>query len=191
MDPYELNREVGNIDLFLLDQVLKHRFRKGFRILDAGCGEARNAFYFLKNGYDIYGIDKDPMAIRMAKMVTRTNGYVEKADCFIVGDLEELPFSKLFFDAIISVSVLHFCRDSEQFNRILTEFKRVLKSGGLIFLRMNYDHLKNPDLQPLFRMDDQLLTQVLGYNGFRALEPVRWFEEKNGEKSVILVMERA
>ncbi len=40
MDINELNKLLGNIDLYLLDQILKGRFTKELMILDAGCGDA-------------------------------------------------------------------------------------------------------------------------------------------------------
>ena len=49
----ELNHLLGNIDIYLLDQILKDRFKKSFKILDAGCGEGRNLIYFVRNGFKL------------------------------------------------------------------------------------------------------------------------------------------
>lgn len=48
-----LNKLLGNIDIYLLDQILKGRFTKEMRILDAGCGEGRNLIYFLHEGFQV------------------------------------------------------------------------------------------------------------------------------------------
>ena len=42
----ELNKVLGNIDLYLLDQLLKGRITRDMKILDAGCGEGRNLHLF-------------------------------------------------------------------------------------------------------------------------------------------------
>ena len=49
MDISTLNKELGNIDIYLFDQLLKGKFEGEKRILDAGCGEGRNINYFIKN----------------------------------------------------------------------------------------------------------------------------------------------
>ncbi len=53
----------GNIDIYLLDQLLKDTYSDCKAILDAGCGTGRNITYFLSQGLDVYGVDKDPNAI--------------------------------------------------------------------------------------------------------------------------------
>ena len=62
MEVNELNKLLGNIDLYLLDQLLKGRFSKEMMILDAGCGEGRNTHYFIQKGYRIVGVDSNPSA---------------------------------------------------------------------------------------------------------------------------------
>ena len=50
-----LHEHIGDIDIYLLDQVLKGRFSPSMKILDAGCGGGRNIIYFLREGYQVYG----------------------------------------------------------------------------------------------------------------------------------------
>ena len=72
MEVKELNALLGNIDIYLLDQILKGRFKKDMKILDAGCGEGRNCIYFLNQGYQIFGADANPIAIQMARVYAQT-----------------------------------------------------------------------------------------------------------------------
>ena len=37
-----LRNELGDIDIYLLDQILRGRIGPGDRVLDAGCGSGRN-----------------------------------------------------------------------------------------------------------------------------------------------------
>ena len=68
MSPATLNQLLGNADLYLLDQILKGRFAPGMRILDVGCGEGRNLVYFIRQGMDVWGIDRNPEALKLLRM---------------------------------------------------------------------------------------------------------------------------
>lgn len=135
----DLNRELGNIDIYLLDQILKGRFLKEMTILDAGCGEGRNLIYFLNQGHKVFGIDKDPSAIKMIRMISRGINKDYNPECFIQGDVSEMPYPAYRFDVVISSAVLHFAENHEQFETWFTEMHRVLKPGGLLFIRMTSD----------------------------------------------------
>ena len=50
-------RELGNVDIYVIDQLLKGAIRADQRILDAGCGSGRNFSYLAKHDYNITGID--------------------------------------------------------------------------------------------------------------------------------------
>jgi len=58
-----LQEQFGHIDIYLFDQLLKGRISPGMRILDAGCGSGRNLVYFLRQGYEVYAADADPLAV--------------------------------------------------------------------------------------------------------------------------------
>ena len=78
------------------------------KILDAGCGEGRNLIYFLNQGYDVFGVDKNPDAIRILQFVAKSiNPKIDKKK-FITADLVEIPFPDNNFEMIISSAVLHF-----------------------------------------------------------------------------------
>ena len=59
----ELPAKFGDIDIYLFDQLLRGRFDRRPRVLDAGCGGGRNLVYFLRRGFTCFGIDRDPAAI--------------------------------------------------------------------------------------------------------------------------------
>lgn len=136
MDITQLNKLFGNLDIYLLDQILKGRFTKDLKILDAGCGEGRNTIYFLKEGYQIFGVDRDPVAIKMARIQAQTIRQDYDIHRFQTALVEDMPFHKEAIDAIVSSAVLHFARDTAHFNQMIDEMMRILKPGGLLFLRM-------------------------------------------------------
>ncbi|MDG1276644.1 MAG: class I SAM-dependent methyltransferase [Algoriphagus sp.] len=136
MQPSELNRLLGNIDIYLLDQILKARFSKEMKILDAGCGEGRNAVYFLNAGYQIFGFDQEELAIQYLRFVAKSLQPNYDSHRFQVGTMEEIPFHKDAFDAVICSAVLHFANDEENFWQMMNEMLRVLKPGGILWFRM-------------------------------------------------------
>ena len=65
----ELHATFGEIDIYLFDQLLRGRFDRRRRILDAGCGDGRNLPYFLSRGFDCYGVDRDPSAVARVRLL--------------------------------------------------------------------------------------------------------------------------
>ena len=135
MHQKELNKLVGNVDIYLLDQILKGTFDNSRRILDAGCGEGRNLQYFVNNRLDVYGVDINPMAIKMARMTYKNIPF----DQFLVENLTALPHKDGYFDSVICMAVLHFATNEKEFKLMLSELSRVLKSGGQLLIRMATD----------------------------------------------------
>lgn len=122
---------IGNTDIYLLDQVMKDRYKSADKILDAGCGGGRNLFWFLKNDIEIYGIDKNETPVNYLK-----TAHPELRQRFVVAEVESLPFENNFFDHVISSAVLHFAKNTNQFKSMMKEMVRVLKTKGSLFIRM-------------------------------------------------------
>src|SRR6266446_7763997 len=59
----EVRSWFGEIDIYLFDQIIKGRFDRRRRLLDAGCGDGRNLIYFLRRGFTCFGIDRDVAAV--------------------------------------------------------------------------------------------------------------------------------
>ncbi len=182
MKTSELNKELGNVDIYLLDQILKERFEPGSRILDAGCGEGRNLTYFLRNNFEVFGVDQEAMAIKMLRMWARSISEQSTADNFQVGDITSLNFPAAVFDAVISSAVLHFAKNLSHFHEMIAEMVRVLKAGGTLFLRMTSniglkDHQADGDLHKLadgstrFLLTEQLIEELATKYKLEKLEP--------------------
>lgn len=132
----ELNKLLGNIDIYLLDQILKGRFSKDMKILDAGCGEGRNVVYLINAGYQVYGIDQEKLAVQYARFLATSLVNSYDSHRFQVASLEEIPFHKEAFDAIICSAVLHFSQHEDHFWEMMHELLRVLKPNGILWFRM-------------------------------------------------------
>jgi SAM-dependent methyltransferase len=137
LDFKEINMELGNADLFLVDQVLKGFFKEGSVLLDAGCGEGRNLTYFLRNNFRVFGIDLNYSAIRMLRMAGRGRFPNLEPGNFIHGDILNHPFADNFFDYVLCFSVLHHAKDESHFHRMIASLAGTLKKEGILMIGMN------------------------------------------------------
>ncbi|RZS95961.1 methyltransferase domain-containing protein [Cecembia calidifontis] len=187
MEVNELNALLGNLDIYLLDQILKGRFDKQMKILDAGCGEGRNCIYFLHQGYQIFGCDASPIAIQMARIYAQTIQKDYDVHRFQKASVEDMPFHSGAFDALISSAVLHFARSETHFFQMMDEMMRILKPGGIFFLRMctdagnilaNSPHLGEgvyllPDGSERFVLTSKLENEIMDRYALEYIEPAK------------------
>lgn len=131
-----LNDQFGGIDVYLFDQLLKGRFDPRMRILDASCGAGRNLVYFLREGFDVCGVDFSAEALAQARSLARALAPSLPAENFRLEPVEQMSFEEEGFDAVLSSAVLHFARDEGHWRSMLLEMWRVLKPGGIFFARL-------------------------------------------------------
>ena len=108
----------------------------GMQILDAGCGGGRNLIYFLQEGYRVFGVDADPLAIAEVRRLASVLAPDLPLDHFRVEPLEAMSFPDAFADFVISSAVLHFAQSEQHFSKMLRGTWRVLKPGGVLFCRL-------------------------------------------------------
>jgi len=131
-----LQEQFGGIDVYLFDQLLKGRFDAGMRVLDAGCGPGRNLVYFLREGFDVCGVDISPDAVAQVRSLARARAPNLPEENFRQEPVEKMSFADESFDAVLSSAVLHFARGEAHWQAMMREMWRVLKPGGLFFARL-------------------------------------------------------
>lgn len=154
LDPFE-----ASIDAFV--RGVAAETKPGQRVLDAGAGECRFKPLFAQAEY--VGIDfaqGDP------------SWNYSRLDA--IGRLEELPFPNGCFDHVLSVVVLEH---TPQPARVIEEFNRVLKPGGLVHLvvpHMWEEHQKPYDFFRFTSSGIRYLLQSAGIR-IRRIHPVGGF----------------
>ncbi|MEA2692288.1 MAG: hypothetical protein QOJ16_1675 [Acidobacteriota bacterium] len=126
----------GPIDIYLFDQLLRGRIAPGMTVLDAGCGQGRNLVFFLRQGYDVSGVDQDPAAIRAVRSLAHQLAPRLPESSFRAEPLESSSFPDGAADIVISNAVLHFARDEAHFRAMLQGTWRLVKPNGLFFCRL-------------------------------------------------------
>lgn len=112
-----------------ISKLLKEKGVK--RVLDLGCGTGRHLLFFLKKGFEVYGMDASPRGISIAEQWLLEEKL--KADIKLHRMEEKLPYEDNFFDAIISIQVIHHNKMKEIIITV-SEIVRILRKGGIIFI---------------------------------------------------------
>jgi tellurite methyltransferase len=128
--------QFGDIDIYLFDQILRGRIRQGDRVLDAGCGSGRNLVYLLRAGIDVAATDCNPVAVAEARTLAARLAPGLPPDQFREEPVERSTFSDETFTVVISSAVLHFARDDQQFQAMVSSMWRVLAPRGMLFARL-------------------------------------------------------
>ena len=182
----------GNIDIYLFDQILKGRFSRGMKILDAGCGGGRNLVWFLRNGFDVYGVDQNESAIIDLRSFAKYISPESSGDNFRVSAVESMPFPENHFDLVISSAVLHFAESEKHFDEMFLEMWRVLKPNGILFARLassigietlveprGNGRFQLPDGSERFLVSEQKLVELSGLIGAEWLEYLKTTNVQN------------
>lgn len=185
-DPEALVRNLGRMDIYLLDQLLRGRIVSGMRLLDAGMGTGRNLTYFLRSGYDAWGVDTSEESVRVVRALAARHAPALPPDNFRLASIEELPFPNAGFDVVIANAVLHFSPDEDSFHRAARELWRVLRPGGMLFCRLASTIGLQDQMEPLggrryhlpdgstrFLVDAPFLHEATADLGGRLLDPLK------------------
>lgn len=187
-----LHELFGDIDIYLFDQILKDRFSPEMKILDAGCGGGRNIVYFLREGFQVFGIDRNADAIAHVRQLAQTIAPEISKENFQIAAIEKMPFPNEDFDAVISSAVLHFAADETHFRQMLGEMWRILKPNGMLFARLASsigieDKIEKtgerryllPDGSERFLVDEEMLKTATEQLGGQFIEPIKTTNVQN------------
>ena len=181
-----LQQQFGAIDIYLFDQLLRERIVPGMRVLDAGCGGGRNLVYLLRQGYEVFGADRDAACVQEVQMMAAALAPKLPATNFRVEAIERMSFPTDFADVVISNAVLHFAVDDQDFLNMLYGGWRALKPGGLFFCRLassiGLEHRVQqitsrrfllPDGSERYLVSEALLMQLTGDLGGQLMDPLK------------------
>jgi SAM-dependent methyltransferase len=105
--------------------------------LDAGCGPgALEMSYLAELGFEMYGLDAVAENIEVARSLRP-----EFADMLRVADIQEpLPFDDASFEIVLCNAVIQHIPREVVLGRVLSEFARALRPGGVLQLMFKPGH---------------------------------------------------
>ena len=107
-------------------------------VLDISVGDGAHSEYFINQGYDVYGTDISPLAIK-----TIEDKYPKQT--WVVHDTEKrFPFSDNKFDIIFARLAIHYF-SKESLSNILEDIHRMLKPNGTFFMMVKITNKGNLD----------------------------------------------
>ncbi len=130
-DKYENNLIIqypyNYIDNFLINYIKDKN--KSLKFLDFCCGTGLRSRVAIQSGYECFGMDISEKSIYLAReRVKKLNPDFTKN--YNVGNAENLDFYNDYFDVIISYGSFSYLN----FNKALSEIKRVLKPDGTFII---------------------------------------------------------
>jgi 2-polyprenyl-3-methyl-5-hydroxy-6-metoxy-1,4-benzoquinol methylase len=116
------------------ETALEHLHRYAFacefsankKVLDIACGEGYGSRLLASNAFTVTGVDLDERTIQQA-----TEKYKDSNLKFIKADARATALPGGSFDLVVSFETLEHLEEHDQ---LLGEFKRLLKSGGLLLI---------------------------------------------------------
>jgi trans-aconitate methyltransferase len=188
---------IKNIDIYLLDQMLKGRIQPSHKILDAGCGTGRNIKLLINEGYTVAAIDEKEAVINELK-----SSYPDIQQNFTNTSIEDFKTTEQF-DFIICNAVLHFAGGHEQFDQQFEQLISLLSCQGTLFVRMttdigikellstNNDGVYNlPDHTTRYLITNDKLNQLLAKHELELIEPVKTVVVAGKRSMATLVFKR-
>ena len=132
MTPHEINNYFGDMDLFLMDLILKGKVSNEIRVLDAGCGEGRNGICFINEGYEYVGVDPDRSKVNLIEYLAKGSN-----TSFYVESIKSFAQRKEAFDLIICSRVLHFAESVDHFYEMWNDLTSMLNPNGIVYISMD------------------------------------------------------
>jgi tellurite methyltransferase len=178
MTPHEINNYFGDMDILLMDLILKGKVPESGKVLDAGCGEGRNGIYFINEGYAYTGIDTDQSKVRLIEYLSKGANA-----SFYVTDIKSFSKKGISFDFIICSRVLHFAKSVDHFFEMWNNLISMLNPNGIIYISMDSvvdtnmgDEVDNgrysfPDSEIRFAITSDIYEEIK--KGFEEIESLK------------------
>ena len=98
----------------------------GLNILDAGCGEGKNAIHFMRKGATVRALDVSEKAIHNAKLAWPDSSKI----FWEVADLRTIDLPSASYDIIIAYGLCHCLSNKLEITDTITKLKKATRLGG-------------------------------------------------------------
>lgn len=123
----------GAPNLALMDFAAREYERGGRRVLDIGCGAARNAVPLAREGWDVVGTDTSRPMLQAAAARVAAEGLDDRLH-LAAAAMDRLPVVDRYADLIIAHGVWNLAASGEEFRCGVREAARAARPGAALFL---------------------------------------------------------
>jgi tellurite methyltransferase len=135
----------------------------GIRVLDAGCGEGKNAAHLAMQGATVDAVDVSELAIQ--------NGLRQWADLpgiqWRVGDIREIAIPDEQYDVVVAYGLLHCFPTEQGLREVLAALQNATRTGGYFVLcafnSRHQDLTAHPGFNPSLVAHKEYLTAFSGW----------------------------
>lgn len=135
-DQDKLLREIGQLNLRLLEQVMEGHIQPQMKILEICCGYGHNIRFFIKHGYKAFGVDKSEEAIQLIREYLPGWNSSLNINNFQLADPLNLPFDDNTFDYSYALHFSELTLNTDNLRALIKEGLRVIKPSGVLFLEL-------------------------------------------------------
>jgi ubiquinone/menaquinone biosynthesis C-methylase UbiE len=108
-------------------------------VADVGCGpQGQHASNLARMCQWLVAVDKDPAMVRAASLDPKSPNIA-----FVAANAYDLPFPVAAFDSVVALGLLAYITD---ITRLLAEFGRIVRKGGIIMLTDSVSRSDGPVL---------------------------------------------
>lgn len=143
---------------FATDELTRARARR--RVLDLGCGAARNALPLARLGWDVLGIDLSWAMLQSAHARARAEPVAGRLRVALA-PMDAVPAPDARFDLVVAHGIWNLARSDAELRRALREAARVAKPGAGLFVFTFSRNTLPPGAQPVSG-EEYVFTQFSG-----------------------------
>jgi SAM-dependent methyltransferase len=133
----------------LLSYAREERARHGrLRVLDLGCGAARNAAALAREGASVVGVDAAPPMLEAARRRCAAAGVAGRV-LLLQASMDRLPLAPASVDLVVAHGIWNLARSGAEMRRAVAEAARVARPGAGLFLFTFSRGTLPPDAPPV------------------------------------------
>lgn len=123
----------GRFEYDMTMNILKNYLPTDAKILDLGGAAGAYTFPLAKKGYKMCLADLSDDLINQAKETKQNGNYDNVLSCDVVNATNLSKYNDNEFDVVLLFGPLYHLLEQEERNKCVSELRRVLKKGGLVF----------------------------------------------------------
>ncbi len=128
-----VNDNSGKLEYEMTIKILKDYLPKNAKILDLGGAAGIYTFPLANMGYEMYLADLSENLINEAKLTKEQGQHKNVISCDVVNAIDLSIYEDNQFDVVLMFGPLYHLLEESERNSCISEVRRVLKKGGLVF----------------------------------------------------------